>query len=567
MGPSRAQEAEATGRLRLQLLMAARLGLSVCVFALALVMIGAGREDDFLAEAGLYGTLAAGFLSTAIYASLFSRVRRLRRYAALQLATDILIVTALVFFTGGSASIFGFLYLPLAVYGALMLSRGGAYVATCAASLCYMSSLLSAEFFGLRELFQPGPTNAPLVFPWAVMTAALLLVVLLSSVLAKEVEVAGEALHRSRKDLGDLQMLHEHTVESLTSGLVTTDALGRILSMNSEAERITGFSRVELLGEFLVEHLPVLDLEVSTSASEDPRNARRLRVSFRDRAGQDRFLGVARSALRDDAGQPEGAVFIFQDVTDIVAMEHDLRRHERLAAAGALAAHMAHEIRNPLAAISGSIQLLHGQHDAEESDRLIAIAGREIERLDVLLSNFLDYARPATGPFQAVAVGDVVSDVFDLFGADCPDSIELSKGGALDLEVWADRSQLHQVIWNLVLNAAAAMEEGGELRIAVSSRPQGSDSESRNDQEKAYSDVAITVSDTGVGIPTEALERVFDPFFTSRQGGSGLGLATVHRIVEGHHGSVHIKSSEGSGTAVTVRLPSALSGMEEGVAR
>jgi two-component system sensor histidine kinase PilS (NtrC family) len=526
--------------------LAARLLLSCGAFALALFIIGAGRKGAAAAEAGLYGTFVFSFLSTVVFAAGFGRVRRPDRFVALQLASDVLVVSALVLFTGGTASIFSFLFLPVTVYGALLFSGRGAYFGACGASLGYLAALVGA--------------GAPLIYPWAVLSAVLLLVAALSRLLARELEVAGQALHRSRKDLGNLRHLHERTVESLTSGLFTTDAEGRVSSMNGEAERITGFSRHELLGEELAKEIPAFRLDESHRAMEEDGRGRRMRVLYRTREGEEKHLGMAHSILRDAEGEPRGAVWIFQDVTQVVAMEHELRQSERLAAAGQLSAHLAHEIRNPLAAISGSIQMLRaGNSDPGEDDRLMGIALREIERLDQLLGDFLAYARPSRTAPSAVRVDRIIDDVMQLFASRDGEAIELSSECDPDLWVLADPAQLHQVLWNLMLNAAAAMEEGGG-RLTVGARrvfgdaPQGTVEKDRNDDEKEGW-VELTVSDTGVGIAGDALERLFDPFFTSRPNGSGLGLATVHRIVEAHGGRVRVESRVGVGTHFRVRLP------------
>ncbi len=517
-------------------------------------MIGAGRKGAEIAEVGLYGTLAFGFLSTVVFAAALRQVKRPRHFVGWQLTSDVLIVSGLVLFTGGTASIFGFLFLPVTVYGALFNPGRGAYFGAGGASAGYLAALVGAEMAGLREVFHLGLPGPALFYPWALMSAVLVLVAALSRLLGRELEAAGQALHRSRKDLGDLRQLHERTVESLTSGLITVDVEGRVSSVNGEAERITGFAREELLGELLVDSLPLFERRARAESG------RRIRVPYRDRAGRERHLGMAHSTLRDADGDPRGAVWIFQDVTDVVAMEHDLRQNERLAAAGELSAHMAHEIRNPLAAISGSIEMLRsGEHDADASDRLMGIAIREIERLDHLLTEFLAYARPSTTMPTAVPVADVLADVAELFRSSGDAGIELRIECEASLRALADRAQLHQVLWNLTLNAAAAMEKGGGVLAIEGTRvredpPQGDCDPDRHSEEKGTW-VEIRVSDTGVGIPTEALERVFDPFFTSRPGGSGLGLATVHRIVEAHGGRVRVESEVGVGTRFTVRLP------------
>ena len=255
---------------------------------------------------------------------------------------------------------------------------------------------------------------------------------------------------------------------------------------------------------------------------------------------------------------------IFQDVTDVVEMEQDLRRSERLAAIGQLSASIAHEIRNPLAAISGSIQIL--QKDIRRLDpgdqacKLMDIVLRETDRLNHLITDFLHYARPGPLNPQPVVVGAAVDEVLELFESARPPGVAVHTDLEPGAGVLADPSKLRQVLWNLILNASEAMPEGGRLEVAArTGTPQEGPAERRNaTQEDGKADwTEIVVGDEGVGIAPEALEQIFEPFFTTKRGGSGLGLAAVHRIIEDHGGSVRLESTLGRGTRVKLRLPRA----------
>ncbi|HEX2485144.1 MAG TPA: ATP-binding protein, partial [Myxococcota bacterium] len=390
----------------------------------------------------------------------------------------------------------------------------------------------------------------------------MLLVALLGTALARELRIAGERLQESATSLARLRDLHERTVGSLTSGLLTTDLDGRIRSFNPEAERITGLAAREVYGRDLDEVLPgARAIAMAPAAS---RGRVRARMPFRDRAGQERRLGLSGSILRSADGAPDGHVVIFQDVSDVVRMEAELRRSERLAATGQLAANMAHEIRNPLAAISGSLEMLRDEPargvDGGQRRRLFDIALREVERLDHLIADFLEYARPAAAEPAPVLVGPVVEDVVKMFEASRPAGVALSMAVPADCTVLADSRQLRQALWNLVLNAAQAMPAGGSIRVEarrLAEPPQGVDPQRRNARDEEARCVEIAIADTGVGIPPEVLERVFEPFFTTKRAGSGLGLPTVHRIVENHGGSLALESRTGAGTTVRVRLPAA----------
>jgi len=344
------------------------------------------------------------------------------------------------------------------------------------------------------------------------------------------------------------------------SGLLTTDLEGRVTSFNEEAERIAAMRRDEAIGREMDQIIPGLT-DLIENAEERAAGAR-ARMPYRNREGEDLHLGIGSYVLRDAEGAPRGYVVIFQDVSEVVQMEHELRRSERLAAVGQLSASIAHEIRNPLAAISGAIQVMRDYIDdsAGESKPLMEIVEREVDRLNLLITDFLQFARPGRSALECVPLCAAIGDVLEMFESTGPDRTRLQVDLEEGLAVHADAGQLRQLLWNLVLNAAQAMPEGGVLGLAARSivepSAQGRISEDRLEGVEKAVWAEIAVMDQGVGIPAEALDRVFDPFFTTKRGGSGLGLATVHRIVEDHGGSVRLESSsEDWSTIVRVRLP------------
>jgi two-component system sensor histidine kinase PilS (NtrC family) len=357
------------------------------------------------------------------------------------------------------------------------------------------------------------------------------------------------------------------------SGLLTSDPSRRITYFNPEAEQITGMRATEALGRDVDEVIPgASELVLTSQAAEPGQEPRRARMRYRNRAGEDLYLGMAASTLWDEEGAEAGHVLIFQNVTEVVAMERQLRRSERLAAVGELSAKMAHEIRNPLAAISGSVQVMRSRGNAEEGGRdneqLMDIVVREADRLSGLIDDFLEYARSRPPSRHRVALDALVQDVVKLFEPSLPESVSLELGPLPRLIAIGDASQLKQVLWNLCLNAVQAMPDGGSLGISLASPrrdpAQAREEARRNEQGGgARSDASapcwaeIVVADTGVGIPFEIEEQIFEPFFTTKKEGSGLGLSTVHRIVEGHGGMLQVESRQGEGTTVHVLLPQA----------
>ncbi len=564
--PERHDRRERVGlKRRLARFMAARLLLCLAVLGIAVYFKQTGRGLESGAEVGLCVVLGAAFLTTVASAVVLSRSRHLLQLGALQIGIDISLITALVYVWGGSESVFAIGYALVTICAATLFHSRGAITAAAAASVAYGLVLMAIQNDWLPAYGEAGRASLSVVATvWGVHAGMLLLVAFLASLLAEESERAGRALDRRTSDLRRLQRLHQRTVESLTSGLLTADSVGIITSFNPEAERITGFTQEAAVGLFLERVLPGAAAAVFGDENKAP-GRRRVRISYQTPKGEERYLGVAGSVLKDEAGQASGRVLIFQDVTDVVTMEVELRRSERLAAVGQMAADMAHELRNPLAAVLGSIQLLgtsFGDNGADaEKRRLVDIVQRETDRLNALLRDFLQYARPWPAVRGSVRLLPVVEELATLFHASQSATLEFQIDIDPRLAVALDPAQLRQLLWNLLLNAVEAMPGGGA--IAVSARccrplpSQEAACEGRNavSEGEGADSVEIAVSDNGVGISPEALERIFDPFFTTKADGTGLGLATVHRIVENHGGSVRVESKLHQGTTFFLCLP------------
>jgi two-component system sensor histidine kinase PilS (NtrC family) len=546
--------------------MAARLVLSAVSLGVTLGLEAAGEDFTTAEWQGLYATIAFAFLATIVYGVVLHRVVHPGRFAALNVVTDIAIVTALVEFSGGHDSVFPFLYVLVAAYGAFLFEFRGA-MGTAALAIVAYGMVLFAGHLGWIPSFAIGPPTAvaPLLTTWVVNGGAITIVAILANLLTLELRRTGEALDQRTSDLQRLQSLYQSTVKSLMSGLLTTDQAGRVTSFNPEAERITGRSSRNAIERDVEEIIPgIRELAIAATEAGGGENSR-ARMPYRNEHGEELYLGLAAYILKDAFDVAFGFVVIFQDVTAVVEMERELRRSERLAAVGELSASIAHEVRNPLAAISGSIQILRNLVGTEEAAleprKLMEIVLRETDRLNHLITDFLQYARPGPLQLEPVVVAEAVEDVLKMFESIRPRNVSVGVEIQEGLRVLADASQLRQVLWNLVLNAAQAMAEGGHLRVSAAAVPREMPQESANvgrnettgRKKKDWAEIAI--SDQGGGVPPEVLERIFDPFFTTKERGSGLGLATVHRIVEDHGGSVKLESTVSEGTTIRLRFP------------
>ena len=506
--------------------------------------------DPFFFLIGLTYALTIG------YALALRFVERYRWLVDLQLAIDALIVTAFIYFTGGITSYFTSLYvLPVIAASTIQLRRGGLLVATLITVL--YAGLVLAQYLaasGLRTdpwlgaYSQSLPSGSVARYIVALNVFGLFAVALLGGTLANSLRSAGAQLERASTEIADLQALNQHVIDSLPSGLATTDAALRILTFNRGAESITGVPCGGAVGRG-IDVLLQLSAPAMESIQADLRSkGARRRHEFRYRPADSRGeleIGLTATHLETPGGRA-GLLFTFQDVTAIKKLERDAAIQQRLAAVGEMAAGIAHEIRNPLASMSGSIQILRQELPlSSEQEQLMDIVLRESERLNTTIRSFLAYARPQRFQIARFDVRRALNDTALLLR----NSAEVLEGHeiAVDVppaELWyeADEGQIKQIIWNLATNGLRAMADGGRLRLAGALEP-------------ASDGVVLTVHDDGIGIPPEELDALFQPFHGTFAKGSGLGLAIVHRIVSDYNGEIQVSSQPGAGTTVSVRLP------------
>jgi two-component system sensor histidine kinase PilS (NtrC family) len=499
----------------------------------------------------LFFLIGLTYALTAFYAATLRLVDRYRWLVDVQLAGDALVVSAFIYFTGGVSSYFSSLYvLPIVAAATVQLRRGGLLVATLSAVLyggVVLTQYLTASgFLHSPWLISPVlPPRSVAQYTYVLNAFGFFAVAWLSGSLAEGVRATGVRLEQASHQIADLQALNQHVIDSLPSGLATTDNTGRILTFNRAAEHITGQPFAAVLGRPIsdVLQLPEDSIGVLTAASHRGRG-RRLEAHC-VRAGQHIEIGLSAAYLETPGGRA-GYLINFQDVTDLKKLERDARLQQRLAAVGEMAAGIAHEIRNPLASMSGSIQILRQELPlSTEQGQLMDIVLRESERLNTTIGSFLAYARPQKFAIARFDVRRALNDAALLLR----NSAEVHDGHVIDVDVpptelWyeADEGQIKQIVWNLATNGLRAMPDGGRLRLigAVAGASEA---------------VLVTVQDEGVGIPAEELDSLFQPFHGQFVKGSGLGLAIVHRIVTDYNGEIHVSSQLGHGTTVTVRLP------------
>ena len=481
-------------------------------------------------------------------------IERHRWLLDLQLSGDALIVSAFIYITGGITSYFSSLYvLPIVAASTVQFRRGGLMIAALSPIL-YVGLVVAQYLTASGFLDYPLLVNASIVLPpgsVAQYTIVLNLfgffaAALLSGSLANSLRSAGVQLEQASTEIADLQAMNQHVIDSLPSGLATTDSHQRILTFNHAAEAITGVAFQAAVGRPISEVLQLPRQLLSAMNGDLEVVPSRIEIRYRPADGRaDLEIGLSVTHLETPGGRA-GLLFTFQDVTTIKKLQRDAAIQSRLAAVGEMAAGIAHEIRNPLASMSGSIQILrHELPLSAEQEQLMDIVLRESERLNTTIRSFLAYARPQTFQIARFDVRRALNDTALLLR----NSAEVCDAHLIDVDVpsqelWyeADEGQIKQIVWNLATNGLRAMPQGGCLSL-VGALDTSSDG------------VVLTVKDEGIGIPAEELDNLFQPFHGRFTRGSGLGLAIVHRIVSDYNGEIQVSSKAGQGTTVSVRLP------------
>ena len=529
--------------------------------ATAIVQIKESQIFQHISPLALYFFIGLTYALTLVYTFLLRRMQHLQVLAYGQILADALFVTLLIYLTGGSESIFSWVYLlPIFSASTILYRRGGLLVAS-ASSILY-GTLLDLEFYQfiipIGSRFSPslGYKGSYVFYLIAVNMVAFYLVAILSAYLAEQVRRKEEELRERLIDYTELERLYRHIVHNITSGLITVDEAGRITSFNRTAEEITGYKLEEVYQKEMKDLFPgfLNGSQANGLVFEGDWKKRyfsRWEINFQRKDGTILILGFSVSPLKDSKDQEIGVIIIFQDLTKLREMEEDLKRADRLAAIGTLAAGMAHEIRNPLASISGSIEILREEMDgAVQKKQLMDIILREVDRLNSLIADFLLFARPMPPGRELIHLTGIVEEILAVFShsPNFRPGIRLIKKYHDDLTMLGDAQQIKQVFWNLFINAAEAMPDGGELRIELRRKLP---SEFSNEAKQGE----IQISDTGMGIRETEINRIFDPFFSTKEKGTGLGLAILHKIIENYGGKIMVRSHPGKGTTFTIYLP------------
>ena len=537
-------------RTRLARVIAARLLVATLFLGSAIAIDVVAPESHPIHP--LVGLIGLTYVLSVIYLMTLRAAERWPAIVDLQFAADALLVSAFIHLTGGIASHFSSLYtLPIIAASTVRGRRGALQVAWLGATLYtgivvaqYLDvSVVPEGWWRLPATTLPTPGFAQ--YTVAINLSGMFAVALLSGSLAERLRSARAGLVDASYEIADLRKFNDHLIDSLTSGLATTDARGRIVTFNRAATRILGVEAEQAIGRDVRDILQ-LPNDPASSGPMDLKSLR-LEVPFTTAVGQALDIGLTISPLHFPEGT-EGYLIAFQDITALKRMERDTRMRQRLAAVGEMAAGIAHEIRNPLASVFGSLQLLRGEVAlTEEQGELMDIALRESDRLNERIRLFLAYARPQRFATAPVDLGRIIQDSVQQLrtSVDARNDHEIVADVPYeDAYVECDEAEVRQILWSLGTNGLRAMAQGGRLRIS-----------GRIEAHRGGICLSLTVEDQGCGIPAAEVDQIFQPFRRAFAQGTGLGLAIVHRIVTDHGGDVEVASTVGVGTTVRVRLP------------
>jgi two-component system sensor histidine kinase PilS (NtrC family) len=476
---------------------------------------------------------------------LVSLWQELKLQAITQIFTDLVFVTAVVYLSGGIDTFFNFLYPLVIIVAAILLPRYWAYL-TAAVSFILFGALLELSYFEKLPSFQTSPRGDLKSLQAVVLTNffAYLALAHLSSALVSKLRQAGRELRDRSGELLSLQALHESVIHSIPSGIMTTDPEGRVRLLNTPGQKLLERTTSAVYGRHISELFldPVPDL---TSASPQGE------VRGLTPSGGEKTFGVTVTALTAPEQGTIGCVYTFEDRTELRRLEREVRMRDRLAAVGRLAAGIAHEIRNPLSSIAGSIKMLaQGSAFSDEQKTLAEIITRESARLNAIISDFLAYSREKSYKIARMDLIPLIEDTLVLLEnrAPNPDLKIVRRFEVPHAFAAVDGDRMKQVFWNLLENAVRAMNQKGTVTVSL----------------RAVGDFwRIEIRDTGPGVPPKLVEKIFEPFQSHFEGGTGLGLAIVYQIIQAHGAKIWVASPAGGGAEFVLELLNAKAAEDE----
>ena len=461
---------------------------------------------------------------------------------SLQIFIDIVLSTIIIIVTGGLGSPFVFLFALIVIYTNIFFSnRLVSYALSFLLALIFLLIVVSKprifqsdESYDFRLQASINIDQQSLVSTYFNL-AGFLLAAVLSGYLSEKTRLVRKELGQSKKSLNILKNLNDNILKSLDSGVVTLDLDGNVISANRMSKEILGLqSDEQVLNHDIYDFFPALNLENLISTKRE-------QILYTKSTGDKITLGFSSSLLQGDEDETQGYILIFQDLTEIKVLEDKLKNSEKLAILGQLASGLAHEIRNPLSAISGAIEILSSEvENSSDNLRLINVASSEIERMNLIVEDFSILTNPMLKEGMSVDMSIILNETIDTFSKTLKRSdIDIERQIESEIYVIGDSYRLKQSVWNLLLNAMQSITGQGVIRI-----------EALTEKEN----VIIKISDSGCGISQKNISNIFDPFFTTKNSGTGLGLVIVQKVIEGYNGKIDVVSAENEGSTFIITM-------------
>ncbi len=500
-----------------------------------------------------YTIIIATFFLSLLYILLHKRIQNVKVNIYSQAICDVILITVLVYITDGISSVYSVLYQLVIIYSALFLGKRGGVIAASCSSVLY-GLLLDLQYYCVFPLY-----NAPCDYDFSagyvlsrifIHIVSFYIVAFLVSFVVEQEKKSRLLLTEKESEFDQLDLLYKSIIKSVNSGIVTIDLMGKIKSFNRAMEEISGLSFSAVENKEIDYVIPgfskTLDKMKSEKGEDEPVERGEIVVS--NKQGGDIILGFSLSSLMDSGENKIGDIAIFQDLTATKEMEREVEKSKNLALIGEMAAGLAHEIRNPLTAMIGSIQLLERNLNLDKTDeRLMQIVVRGRDQIENLVGNFLLLARPNLTDWEEIDINDIIDDVLEdvRCGPEWHENIQVEKEAFGGARIHGNRTEVKQMFYNLVLNSVQSMPDGGALQIMSRT--------STSDNGETY--LGISISDTGCGIEKDKESKIFVPFYTTKENGTGLGLAIATRVLESHGGTIEIESEVGIGTTCKLLLP------------
>ena len=543
--------------------------LLIYVFILLIVILYFKVSTQLFLPFIFYSLATFALLTLLLLKERFDSELLFKGVVVVQLIFEVLVETGIMAASGRAESPFAILFLLTIVSASLFYNLAGALLVATLSSLGYASTIIWGDLFAFKNLLSVDwikniyQLNDPDFYRIFLYLCSFYLIAFLSGYLSERLKIKGQELSLVSLELDRMKMETDDILQHMHSGLITVDTLGRIIYYNKTAEEILGYSARELKGKSFKEvfnrRMPELGEKLEQALRMEQIDFRS-ELNIRNLVGQQLPLGISTSILQGKSGKKRGVIAVFQDLTEAKKIEEKMRIQDRLATVGELSARIAHEIRNPLASISGSVEILKNELNLEgENDKLLELIIKESNRLNTILTEFLQYAKLGETPLGKVELGRILDEVIEIARKHPSHQSRINirkRLGDLPIYILAEENQLKQLLLNLLVNAQEAMEEKG-TELIISCMPADLEIVRNYNKEKLNQDLFLPLSviDQGNGIPEEQMGKIFLPFYSTKKTGTGLGLAIVQRIVTNLNGRIECKSRLGQGTAFIVYLP------------